>query len=69
MRYIVDIADNKSTFAEEFFRSISFIKNVKAIADNEITNPSVLQSIEDYESGKTQPTPLNLSELKAMINA
>lgn len=71
MRYIldIDIADNKTTFAEEFFKTISFVKNVRAIASNEITNPAILQSISDYEKGKIKPTPLNLAELKAMINA
>ncbi len=69
MKYILDIADNKSTFAEEFFKSISFVKKVRVVANNEVTNPAILQSIDDYETGKTKPTPLNLAELKAMINA
>ena len=69
MKYILDIADNKSTFAEEFFKSISFVKKVRVIANNEVTNPAILQSIDDYETGKANPTPLNLAELKAMINA
>ncbi len=69
MKYILDIADNKSTFAEEFFKSISFVKKVRVIANNEVTNPAILQSIDDYETGKAKPTPLNLAELKAMINA
>ena len=71
MRYIldIDIADNKITFAEEFFKTISFVKKVRAIASNEITNPAILQSIDDYENGKSKPTPLNLAELKAMIDA
>jgi hypothetical protein len=71
MRYIldIDIADNKSAFAEEFFKTISFVKKVRTIASNEIINPAILQSIDDYEKGKAKPTPLNLAELKAMINA
>jgi hypothetical protein len=71
MKYIldIDIADNKITFAEEFFKTISFVKKVRAIASNEITNPAILQSIENYEKGKVRPTPLNLAELKAMIHA
>ncbi len=70
MRYLldIDIADNKTTFAEEFFKTISFVKKVKAIAKTEIINPAILQSIDDYEKGKTNPTPLSLAELKAMIN-
>ena len=50
-------------------KSISFIKKIKAIASNESTNAAVLKGIEDYESKKVTPTPLNLAELKAMINA
>ena len=69
MKYILEIPENKIAFAEEFFKSISFIKNVKAIAPNEITNPAILKEMEDYESKRAVPTPLNLDELKAMINA
>lgn len=69
MKYIIEIPENKMAFAEEFFKSISFVKKVKPIASNEITNPVILKEIEDYESKKTTPTPLNLAELKAMINA
>jgi hypothetical protein len=71
MRYLldIDIADNKTTFAEEFFKTISFVKKVRVIASNEITNPAILQSIDDYEKGKAKPTPLSLAELKVMINA
>jgi hypothetical protein len=69
MRYIIDIADNKSSFAEEFFKNISFVKKVRQIADNEITNPAILYSIEQYEKGKSKPTPLSLNELKDFINA
>lgn len=69
MKYIVDIPENKMTFAEEFFKSISFVKKVTAIAPNEITNTVILKGIEDYQSKKVIPTPLNLAELKAMINA
>jgi hypothetical protein len=71
MKYLLDIeiADNKVSFAEEFFKTISFVKHVRVIGKNEITNPAILQSIEEYEKGKTQPTPLNLDELKAMLDA
>lgn len=67
MKYILDIPDNKASFAEEFFKTISFVKKVSVIANNEITNPTVLQSIDAYETGKTKPNPLNLAELKAML--
>ncbi len=69
MKYILDIEDNKTSFAEEFFKTISFVKNVRAISKNEITNADILQSIEAYETGKIKPTPLSLVELKEMINA
>jgi hypothetical protein len=69
MKYILDIADNKSAFAEEFFKTISFVRTVKAIAPNEITNPAILNSIDEYEKGTTTPTPLSLNDLKKMINA
>ena len=65
----IEIDENKATFAEEFFKSISFVKKVRHIASNEITNPAILQSIESYENGSKKPTVLNLSELKEMINA
>lgn len=68
-RLDVEVADDEISFAENFFKNIRFIKKVKAIAPNEITNPAILQSIEAYEQDKTKPTPLSLIELKAMLNA
>jgi hypothetical protein len=68
MKYILEIAENKSDFAEEFFKTISFIKNVKAIPSNEITNPTILQNIEAYEKGKLKASPLCLADLKKMLN-
>jgi hypothetical protein len=65
----IDLSNNKKSFVEEFFKKISFVKSIKVVDKNEITNPSVLKSIEDYEQGKIHPTPLNLKELKEMINA
>jgi hypothetical protein len=69
MKVLLDITDSKAELAMEFLKSISFVKKVKAIAPNEITNASILQSIEAYEKGKTKPTPVNLKELKAIVNA
>ncbi len=69
MKYIIDIDENKMAFAEEFFKSISFIKKIKAVLSNEITNPAILQSIEKYENGDVKPTHIDLLELKKMINA
>ena len=68
MKVVLDINDSKADFAMEFFKNVSFVKKVKAVAKNEITNGAILQSIEAYEKGKTKPTPVNLKELKAMIN-
>lgn len=65
----IEIADSEISFAEKFFKNISFVSNVKAIANNEITNPAILQGIEDYENGQVKPTPLNLNELKAIVDA
>jgi len=71
MKYIIDIdiPKGKIDFAEDFFKSISFVKNIKAISNNEITNIDILHSIEEYEQLKTRATPLSLSELKAYIDA
>ncbi len=67
-RLEIEVADNETSFAENFFKNVPFVKKVQVIAANEITNPSILQSIQAYENGKVKPTPLNLAELKAMIN-
>ncbi len=69
-RIELEIPANKSSFILEFLKSITFIKKVKidVIEKNEITNPEILKSIEDYETRKVSPTPLNLAELQAMIN-
>ena len=69
MKYILDIPENKSAFAEEFFKSVNFVTKIKVISSNEITNPAILESIEEYESKKIIPTPLNLKELKEMLDA
>ncbi|MDB5123717.1 MAG: hypothetical protein JWP94_1846 [Mucilaginibacter sp.] len=68
-RLDVEVDDDEISFAENFFKNIRFVKKVKAIAANEITNPAILQSIDAYEQDKTKPTPLSLTELKAMLNA
>lgn len=69
MKIMLDVQDNKAEFALEFFKSISFIKKSKAIPINEITNPTILKSIEEYETKKTNATPLSLKELKKFLNA
>lgn len=69
MKILVEVKDNKADYAVEIFKNISFVKKAKIIAKNEITTPAILQSIEDYEKRKLKPTPVNLAELKKMINA
>jgi len=70
VKYILDI-DTEGVdikFAEKFFKSISFVKNVKTISTKEITNEKILESIESYEYGTIQPTQLDLIELKKLLN-
>ncbi|MCB9034681.1 MAG: hypothetical protein H6553_12645 [Chitinophagales bacterium] len=69
MKYILEIPDDKVAFAEEFFKSVSFLKNAKPINEKHISNATLLDNIEAYEQGKIKPTPLSLNELKAMIDA
>ena len=69
MKYILEVADADTSFAEKFFKNVAFVKKIKQIHPNEITNPTILKSIEDYESHNSKPTPLSLTELKAFINA
>jgi CRISPR/Cas system-associated protein Csx1 len=69
MKILIDIPDNKVDLALKFFKSISFIKNARPVEKNKITNPVILKSIEDYESGKVNPSILNLADLKKIINA
>ncbi|TKK71493.1 hypothetical protein FC093_00250 [Ilyomonas limi] len=69
MKILLEVADNKADLLLELLKDISFIKDAKQTGDTEITNPAILKSIEDYESGKVQPTPCNLEDLKALIDA
>lgn len=68
MKILLDINEGKEELAMEFFKSISFIKKIKAIVPNQVTNKAILKSIEGYEKGRIKPTPVNLKELKALIN-
>lgn len=65
----IEVANNEKSFIEAFFKSISFVKKVKTIEPNEITNNMVMESIEQYEKGKVKPTLLNLKDLKEFIRA
>lgn len=71
MKHVVqlEVSSNKLSFLLEFFKSISFVKKVKVFEHNEITNPKIISSIEEYETKKTQPTPMSIEELKKMIHA
>ncbi|MBX7153839.1 MAG: hypothetical protein U0Y96_08440 [Candidatus Kapaibacterium sp.] len=69
MKFVIDVSDDKRDVAEELFKNISFIKNIQLIEANEVTNPVLLQSIEQYESKSTIPTPLSLDDLKKLIYA
>jgi len=64
----LEIPENKMAFAEEFFKSISFVKKIRPIAPDEITDSAILNSIDSYEKGSLKPTPLSLTELKKMIH-
>ena len=66
MKYRIDIeiADKKINFVKEFFKTLTFVKTVKVIPSKEITNPAILASIDAYEKGIVQHSPMNLSELK-----
>ena len=55
MKYIIEIAENKRNIAEEFFKSVSFIKNVK----------EVLQ--EDAESYSLAGTQMDVKEFKQWV--
>ncbi|MDR0867149.1 MAG: hypothetical protein LBP75_01565 [Planctomycetota bacterium] len=65
----LEVDEDRAAFAEEFFNAISFVKKVKTVAPNEITNPAILRSIADVESGRVAPTPLNLAELRGLLHA
>ena len=50
-------------------KPISFVKNVKMAAPNEVTNPEIVKSIRAYEEGRIVPIPVQLEHLKAMLHA
>ena len=45
----IEVSDDQISFAEEFFKTIKFIKKFKLIPENKITKSSILKSIDDYE--------------------
>ena len=68
MKILLEVNDNKADLLLELLKNVSFVKDARQIADNEITNPEILKSIEDYERGRVQPIPCNLEDLKALIH-
>jgi hypothetical protein len=69
MKYLLDIPEERAKEAEKLFSSTDFIENFHVVSPNEITNSTVMESIEAYESGRIIPTPLSLKELKDLIDA
>jgi hypothetical protein len=69
MKILIEIPENKISFAKEFFKNISFIKNIKVLDANQITNSSILKEIDEYENKKVTPTPVNIEKLKKLIGA
>lgn len=71
MKYRIELEmpENKWAIALEFLKSLSFIKNVKEISANEITNERILKRIEEYEAGISESKPFTLGELKEKYNA
>jgi hypothetical protein len=69
MQLLLDIQDDKAELFLEFIKNISFIRSTEKITSGQITNPAILQSIQDYETGKVQPVPFSLQELKTMVDA
>ena len=69
MKILIEVSDNKVDLFLELIKDISFIKHFEKIIPGQVANPAILQSIEAYETGKVQPTPCSLSELKTLIDA
>lgn len=69
MKILLEISDNKAELFLEFIKNIPFIKKAEKLTAGQVTNIAILQSIEDYETGKVQPTPCSLADLKKLINA
>jgi hypothetical protein len=69
MKIVLDVENSKVELFMEFMRSLSFVKSTQQLEPGLITNQAILKSIDDYESGNVQPTPANLDDLKALLNA
>ena len=69
MKILLEVNENKAEYALEFFKNISFIKKASRFSKNEITNPSVLKSIDAYENGNEKTTEISLAKLKKLLHA
>ena len=69
MKIVLDVENSKVELFMEFMRSLSFVKSTQQLEPGLITNQAILKSIDDYESGSVQPTPANLDDLRALLNA
>src|SRR5690242_2458105 len=69
MKILLEVNDNKADLLLELLKNVSFVKDARQIADNKITNPEILKSIEDFEKGRVQPRLCNFEDLKALIHA
>lgn len=68
-RIELELPENKLALTLEFLKSLSWMKAVSEPEENYISSKKILNSIEDYEQGKSQPVPMSLKELKALLNA
>ena len=62
----LDVSEQNLSLVLEILNGISFIGNIRIIAPNEITNPKILETVEDFETGLKQPASMSLSELKVL---
>lgn len=61
----IEIADDEISFAEEFFKKISFVKHVRLVTPNESSNPEAMQSIDNE---KEKPMPFQFGAAKGLIS-
>jgi ABC-type lipopolysaccharide export system ATPase subunit len=54
MKYLLEIAEDKNLFAEEVFKSMSFIKNIRVVEENKMK--------------EAKPDTMNIQEIKNLQN-
>jgi hypothetical protein len=62
----LDVSEQNLSLVLEILNGVSFIGNIRIIAPNEITNPKILETVEDFETGLKQPASMSLAELKVL---